>query len=653
MFIAAEGRDITEKKAYEREIARQREELAKLDELKTQFFANISHEFRTPLTLMLGPLEDFVADEKAPLSTSQRERITMVQRNGLRLQKLVNALLDFSRVEAGRIQAVYQPTDLSSLTHDLASNFRSACEKAGLTLTIDTPPLPEPVFVDQEMWEKIVLNLLSNAFKFTLAGEITVALFEQDGYAVMQVRDTGIGIPASEVPLIFDRFHRIEGAQGRTHEGTGIGLALVKELIELHKGSVLVQSTFGKGSTFTARVPLGHHHLPQDRVEATRSQVSTATRADAFVSEALRWLPDGVTGGAADGQHDALAAAQSPDGNRARVLIADDNADMRDYLCRILADTYEVVACTDGEQALLEARRSRPNVIITDVMMPRLDGFGLLRQLRNDTGLNNVAVIVLSARAGDEARVEGLQQGADDYLVKPFSARELLARVAANVELSLTRLQSAQLLQEEVAERRRAEAKLRERESELARVQQIAKVAGVVVDLRAGFRNEPRSPEYREIHGLAPDANDTHEDWVQRLHPDDRARTVQQFLDAVGGTREQFSSEYRIIRPNDGQVRWIATEARIERDPDGRPLRLVGAHIDTTERVLARSLLLESEERFRLIANSAPVPMWVSTMVGTRAFANQAYLDFLGVPYEDALVFDWRKILYPEDLPRS
>lgn len=198
----------------------------------------------------------------------------------------------------------------------------------------------------------------------------------------------------------------------------------------------------------------------------------------------------------------------------------------------------------------------------------------------------------------------------------------------------------------------KSEQALRERESELARIQQIARVAGVVIDLRDGFRNERRSAEYRAIHGLSPDADDTHENWVARLHPDDRARTVQQLMDVVRGTEEQFSSEYRIIRPSDGQTRWIATESRIERTSDGQPLRLIGAHIDITDRVLAKGLLQESEERFRLIANSAPVPMWVSTLFGTRAFANQAYLDFLGATYEDALVFDWRKILHPEDLPR-
>ncbi len=188
--------------------------------------------------------------------------------------------------------------------------------------------------------------------------------------------------------------------------------------------------------------------------------------------------------------------------------------------------------------------------------------------------------------------------------------------------------------------------------NEGADVRQVAKVAAITVDLRDGFRNERRSREYRAIHGLPPDVDDTHEDWVARLHPDDRDRTVQHFLDAVNGTAEQISYQYRIIRSNDRQVRWIATEARIERSPDGQPLWLIGAHIDITELAVAREALRESEERFRLIANSAPVPMWVSKTDGTRAFANQAYLEFLGVPYEQALVFDWRKILHPEDADR-
>lgn len=450
VYITAEGRDITEKKAQEREIARQREELARLDVLKTQFFANVSHEFRTPLTLMLGPLEDALADIVEPLGARQRERIAMIQRNGLRLHKLVNALLDFSRVEAGRIRAVYQPTDLAALTRDLASSFRSACEKAGLALTIDTPPLPERVFVDHEMWEKIVLNLVSNAFKFTLEGRVGVALSAEGGHAVLRVADTGTGIPAPEVPRIFERFHRVEGARGRTHEGTGIGLALVRELIALHGGTVSVESVMDKGTTFVVRVPFGHTHLPYGRTEAGSTQVSTATRAEAFVSEALRWLPDGVVAGGPDaGREMPPASANARVTDRPRVLLADDNADMREYLMRLLEPGYEVSAAADGDVALADARRVHPDLILTDVMMPGLDGFGLLRKLRADPSLREVPVVVLSARAGDDAKVEGLEMGADDYLVKPFSARELLARVAANIEISRSRSKTALVLHEE------------------------------------------------------------------------------------------------------------------------------------------------------------------------------------------------------------
>ncbi len=446
VFIAAEGRDITEKKAYEREIACQRAALAELDKLKTAFFANISHEFRTPLTLMLGPIEDALADRSEPLPEHQRERVAMVERNGLRLQKLVDTLLDFARVEAGRMQALYQATDLATLTQDLASSFRAACQKAGLSLAIDTPPLPEPVFVDREMWEKVVLNIVSNAFKFTFHGGIAVTLRAEDGHAVVRVSDTGTGIPAEEVPRIFDRFHRVAGASGRTHEGTGIGLALVKELVELHGGSVAADSTVDRGTTFTVRIPFGSAHLPPDRVDASRAQASTSTRADAFVSEALRWLP-GANEAPAD---DQPAAADAPRGGpRPRVLLVDDNADMRDYLARLLGAAHDVEAAADGEAALAAIRGRRPDLVLTDVMMPRLDGFGLIRTIRADPALRDIPVIVLSARAGDEAKVEGLRMGADDYMVKPFSARELLARVAANIQLSRTRLHSARLLQEE------------------------------------------------------------------------------------------------------------------------------------------------------------------------------------------------------------
>jgi PAS domain S-box-containing protein len=444
VFITAEGRDITEKKANEREIMRQREELAKLDELKTQFFANISHEFRTPLTLMMGPLEDAIAQSKE-LSAPDRERLELAHRNCLRLLKLVNTLLDFSRIEAGRIQAAYEPTDLARLTTDLASVFRSAIERAGMRLVIECPSLPEMVYVDREMWEKITLNLLSNAFKFTLEGEIEVSLRLIDSSVEMTVRDTGTGIPVDEIPHLFERFHRVRGARGRSYEGSGIGLALVQELVKLQGGSVRVESEVGRGSAFTVTVPLGRDHIPADRRGGARSASSTELRGEAYVQEALRWLPEeqNVSGNVpAAPLLSSLEPSRRPGSNReqiSRILFADDNQDMREYVQRLLREQYEVVAVADGELALNSARERRPDLILADVMMPRLDGFGLLRAVRADQDLKSVPLVLLSARAGEESRVEGLDTGADDYLVKPFSARELLARVGSHLAMARIR----------------------------------------------------------------------------------------------------------------------------------------------------------------------------------------------------------------------
>ena len=445
VFICAEGRDITEKKANEREIARQREELAELDKLKTQFFANISHEFRTPLTLMIGPLEDVLA-ESEKLSDPNRERLELTHRNSLRLLKLVNTLLDFSRIEAGRIQASYEPTDLAALTADLASGFRSAAERAGLRLLVDCPPLPEPVYVDREMWEKIVLNLLSNAFKFTFEGEIAVSLRLAASGVRLTVRDTGTGIPPDEVPRLFERFHRVKGARGRSYEGSGIGLALVQELARLHGGTVSVESEEGRGSTFTITIPPGKAHLPADRIEAERTLSSTGVRAAAFIQEALRWLPDESPGERIpELPVESLGVWRSGDRTRGRILLADDNADMREYVRRLLG-SYEVEAVPDGHAALRAARERTPDLVLTDVMMPGLDGFGLLRELRADPHFRDVPVILLSARAGEEARIEGIGAGADDYLTKPFSGRELLARVQAHLRLAQSRRESREVL---------------------------------------------------------------------------------------------------------------------------------------------------------------------------------------------------------------
>jgi PAS domain S-box-containing protein len=400
------------------------EKLAELDRAKTVFFSNVSHELRTPLTLMLGPLDDLAAHEGVRADAGLQHSVALALRNGRRLHKLVNTLLDFSRIEAGRLRARFVPTDLGVLTADLASVFRSAIEKAGMQLVVDCASTGERAWVDREMWEKVVLNLLSNAFKYTLAGEIAVRLRMEGDDIVLEVSDTGSGIPPQELPRLFERFHRVEGARGRTHEGTGIGLALVQELVRLHGGRISVRSRVGEGSTFEVRLPAGHAHLPAEQLAHEAAAPVAAAATGAFLTEALGWLPDeGLAG-----------AASAPARASGRILLADDNADMRDYIARLLrAEGYDVAVAADGLQALELARRELPDLVITDVMMPGVDGFGLLRALREDEASAQVPVIMLSARAGEEARVEGLQSGADDYLVKPFSARELLGRVTGMV----------------------------------------------------------------------------------------------------------------------------------------------------------------------------------------------------------------------------
>ena len=410
------------------------EAMAELDRAKTSFFSNISHEFRTPLTLMLGPLEDELAESLDPLPEPRRERVATAHRNSLRLLKLVNTLLDFSLIESGRIKACFKPIDLAKSTVELAGMFRSAIEKAGLTFTVNCRELPEQVYVDPDMWEKIVLNLLSNSFKYTFDGEIRLDLIWKEDHIELRVKDTGIGISREELPLLFERFHRVKGSRSRTVEGTGIGLALVHELAGLHGGNVRAESEVGKGSIFFVTIKTGTSHLPEDRIEQVSVTDTQKTSVSVFVNETMLWIPvKKVT---------SITTASETDNReprRPRIVWADDNYDMRDYVCRMLAEKYDVTAVSNGAEALAISRTILPDLVLTDIMMPELDGFGLLRELPNDEHTRQIPVIMLSARAGEEAAVGGLDMGADDYLVKPFIAKELLARVRTHLNLAMMR----------------------------------------------------------------------------------------------------------------------------------------------------------------------------------------------------------------------
>ncbi|MFD5827223.1 SpoIIE family protein phosphatase [Lentzea sp. NPDC060358] len=542
---------------------RRAEELAELDRAKTAFFSNISHEFRTPLTLIMGPVQD-LRERLAPVDPQAEQELEVVQRNGLRLGKLVNTLLDFSRLEAGRMQAVYQPVELASVTAELASVFRSAVEKAGLRFEIDCPPLPQPVHVDLGLWEKVVLNLLSNALKFTVEGSVSVTVRPGDGGAVVTVADTGVGVAEHEIPRLFERFHRIEHTWSRSKEGSGIGLALVQELVGLHGGSIRAESTEGEGTRFTIELPYGTEHVPAGAVAREPVLPVPSDIAAPYVQEALRWLPDpGLT---VDDLMLSTAAGTAPE-VPATVLVADDNADMREYLTRLLVRAgYEVRTVTDGLAALEAARTHPPDLVVSDVMMPRMDGLSLVAALRADQRTMAVPVLLLSARAGQEASGEGLRAGADDYLVKPFAAADLLARVRANVDLFRLRGQHA-----------------RWRDALIDSLQEAFFVCdddGSVVEINTAFTDilgyGPEDLPLPAPHPWWPD---------ERTDPESRRLFAEAFEARTG--RDQRAQTLQVTH-RDGRRLWISALMNPARDPDSGRTMTVGTFRDVTAEHHAR-----------------------------------------------------------------
>jgi len=613
LYCAQIATAITNSRAYEEERKRA-EALAEIDRAKTVFFSNVSHEFRTPLTLMMGPVEDALKREGDPIPV-HRESLELAHRNSLRLLKLVNTLLDFSRIEAGRIQAVYEPVDLASLTRELASVFRSSMERAGLSYAIDCPPLDQPVFVDREMWEKIVLNLLSNAFKFTLEGSIEIGLRSTGHEAQLTVRDSGTGIAPDDLPHIFERFYRVANTRGRSYEGSGIGLALVQEMVKLNGGQIQVESEENRGSTFTVSIPFGSAHLPQDRIGATRS-VSSAIGTDAHWQEASRWAEHGEP--LSTGLH---ARANSP---ADRVVVVDDNTDMRKYVEGLLAQNYQVTAIADGEAALKAIRQHPPDLVITDVMMPGLDGFGLLQAIRSDDRTASIPVIMLSARAGEEARVEGAAAGTDEYLVKPFSARELVACVEKHLTLHRVR--------------REAEKRMRESEE---RFRSLATSTYYSI-----YRMAPDWSEMRDLNGAGflADIGEPSQDWLQEyILPEDQPEVLHAIQEAIR-SRSIFDLEHRVRRA-DGSVGWAHSRAIPLLNEQGEIAEWLGAASDVTDRKNHQ----ESVSRLAAIVDSADDAIISKDLNGIIRTWNPGATRMFGYTAEEAVS---RSILMliPEDL---
>lgn len=623
---------ITNVYAYEQEQKRA-EALAAIDRSKTAFFSNVSHEFRTPLTLMLGPLEDLLAQKQ--LDAHSHEQVEATHRNALRLLKLVNNLLDYSRVEAGRVQAVYEPLDLTELTIDLASSFRSIIEKAGMQLIVDCAPLNDTFYVDRQMWEKIALNLLSNAFKYTLEGTITVTLEQQGNNAVLKVSDTGVGIPEKELPHMFERFHRIANSAGRTHEGTGIGLSLVNELVQLHGGTINVDSVEGEGTTFTVNLIAGKAHLPQNHVVTQAVQHSGTGVQQAFIKEAYSLLQEELGESNADSTQTAGDISTSQDHSvhkETHILVADDNADMRAYLKRLLDPYFTVQLAANGQEALTQINKRMPALVLSDIMMPVMDGKALLQQLRGNESTERLPVIFLSARAGEEARIDGLEAGADDYLVKPFSAAELLTKVRAQIHISQARGHAEQQLRSLLSDAPVAISVYRGPDHivELANQRMLAYWDKQLDEIL-------NKPVFSVMTGLVEQG-------------------FKAIMDQVYITGEQLTvTEAPANLHRAGQPVTVYVNLTIEplRDDAGRITGTITVAVDVTEQVTARKLVEKVNNTLSLAIDAAHLGIW-RTDWGTDVLQlSETARIMQGLPLNETLSFDKvAQIVVPEHRER-
>lgn len=602
------------------------EALAEIDRAKTIFFSNISHEFRTPLTLLLGPIEDILNDPEA--LPSNKARVELAYRNALRMQKLVNTLLEFSRLEAGRVEGHFSRIDICTFTQDLASTFRSAIEKAGMELRFNCGNIQSEVYVDAEMWEKIVLNLLSNAFKYTKEGSIEVKVQEERGQIKLSVSDTGIGIPEDQLAKVFERFHRVENTGGRSQEGTGIGLAMVKELVRLHQGSIDVVSQPGKGTTFTVSIPAGRGHLPTEKlVQAAPAAVSM--QSIAFVQEALKWLPDE----ASEDLTSHNSSKETVEGylavtERYKVLLADDNADMREYVQRLLSHQFEVITAVDGQEAFEKILKHQPHLLLTDVMMPRLDGLGLLQRVRSHPDTKNIPVIFLSARAGEEAKVEGLEAGADDYLVKPFSTKELLARVESNIKIARSRMVAEENLRNIITQSPVSMAVMRGKELVLEMV----------------------NDRSLEIWGR------TYSQVIDRPINEAMPEIVEQGLFAllqhVYNSGESFSANEKgvtLVRNGVSELVYVNFVFQPLRNMQGDIDGVVAVGFDVSEQVNARKKVEQSEASLNELANALPQLVWVADTKGDVLYYNNRVGEFAGAERKEN-TWKWAGLVHPEDL---
>ncbi|HYG39748.1 MAG TPA: ATP-binding protein [Cytophagales bacterium] len=598
--------------------------LSEIDKAKTIFFSNISHEFRTPLTLLLGPMEEALDDPST--TAANRVRIDMAYRNAIRMQKLVNTLLDFSKIEAGRMEGRFISTDISTFTKDLVTTFSEAIEKTGILLHVDVQDISGNVYVDIDMWQKIVLNLISNAFKYTEKGEIKVSLTTHNEQLEFSVSDTGIGIPEGEKNQIFERFHRIENSMGRSQEGTGIGLSMVKELVNLHKGVINVESELGKGSTFTVQIPLGKSHLPKDKVDDSPIKPIISPYASSFVLEASKWISD------KDLESISNHTADRNVEKGTKILIVDDNADLRDYITRLLERQYTIITAIDGEDAYSKILFYKPTLVLTDIMMPRLDGFGLLQKVRSHPDLRNIPVIFLSARAGEEAKVEGLNAGADDYLTKPFSAKELIARVETNIKIVKSRITAEQNLRAMVMQSPVATVLLRDE--------------NFIIDIVNETGLEIWGRKYEDVIGRP----------ILEALPEIAEQGFGDLLNYVYTTGNIFRGDevpVELKRHGKSETVYLNYIYQPLKKESGETFGIIAVGIDVSEQVYARKKVEQSERELYQLANAVPQLVWSTNENGEVLYFNNRISEYSGAIKRESGIWEWQRLIYPEDMEET
>jgi signal transduction histidine kinase/DNA-binding response OmpR family regulator/ligand-binding sensor domain-containing protein len=440
--IIERTREIQEKN---KQLKDQSEKLKEMDKVKSRFFANISHEFRTPLTLIMGPMEQMLSDSQ---DQRQQKKLSMMLRNSQRLLTLINQLLELSRFDSGKVKLKTAPRDIVPFLKDIVSSFQLAAQKNRLELEFSSEKESLTLYIDAPKMEDVMYNLLINAFKFTPpGGKIAVSVFlhqreQQDpqdhppkgsstpGFVNLSVKDTGIGIPKEQLPHIFDRFFQTQGPRQEALKGTGIGLALIKENVALHHGKIDVHSQEGKGTEFVIRLPLGHDHLEPGEIIDSAAAPTQPPKYQEI--ESLYMLAGSE---AKEQAEEEPGVVDTLDREKPIILVVEDHTEVRKYICEPLKAEYTVIEGADGKEGIEKARETMPDLIVSDIMMPGIDGYELCRELKKDIKTSHIPVILLTAKASEESIIQGLQTGADDYITKPFNSKILAVRIKNLIEL--------------------------------------------------------------------------------------------------------------------------------------------------------------------------------------------------------------------------